>query len=70
MAEDVDPKPRREIRIPVPDMAGIRASASELASKAAEKTKEINANPPKWLYWAMGIGIIVIFQLIRVAAHH
>jgi hypothetical protein len=65
MADNDETKPRREIRIPVPDMSQV----SDLAAKMTDKAKQINSNPPAWLYWAVGIAIIVLVQALRLAFH-
>jgi len=35
------------------------------AEEAAEAVKQFNRRPPQWFYWALGIGIVLLFQLLR-----
>ena len=56
---DPEPKPRREIRIPLPDTAALKAGW--------EKAKEFERRPPKWAYWVGGFAIIVLVRIIHLA---
>lgn len=35
------------------------------AAEAAEAAKQFNAKPPMWLYIAIGLAVIIGFQVIR-----
>lgn len=39
----------------------------EKVGELVEKTKEFNRMPPVWAYWAFGIGLILLIQVLRVS---
>ena len=64
MDDDPEPKPRREIRIPIPEFDDLKAAAV----KASETKENVFAAIGGWMKrhpWLTAIILVVIFQFVR-----